>query len=59
MLIGRFGRREGDAGPQIKVLDLGCGKGGDLQKWAKAGTDEYVGIGACSLAHLPHGLEPS
>lgn len=29
----------------MKVLDLGCGKGGDLQKWMKAGTDEYVGVG--------------
>ncbi|GAA5969945.1 hypothetical protein JCM8115_001187 [Rhodotorula mucilaginosa] len=50
VLIGRFGRREGDAGPQIKVLDLGCGKGGDLQKWAKAGTDEYVGIDIAAVS---------
>lgn len=50
VLIGRFGRREGDTAPQIKVLDLGCGKGGDLQKWAKAGTDEYVGIDIAAVS---------
>ncbi|KAG8707812.1 mRNA cap guanine-N7 methyltransferase [Ceratobasidium sp. 394] len=27
-----------------KVLDLGCGKGGDLRKWAKANIKEYVGL---------------
>lgn len=27
------------------MIDIGCGKGGDLQKWAKAGVDEYIGIG--------------
>ncbi|KAK4053654.1 mRNA cap guanine-N7 methyltransferase [Microbotryomycetes sp. JL201] len=44
VLIAKFGRREGSNGPLIKVLDLGCGKGGDLQKWGRAGTAEYVGI---------------
>ena len=28
-----------------KVLDLGCGKGGDLNKWQKAKIREYVGVG--------------
>ena len=28
-----------------KVLDMGCGKGGDLNKWAKAHIREYVGLG--------------
>jgi mRNA (guanine-N7-)-methyltransferase len=28
-----------------KVLDMGCGKGGDLNKWAKALINEYVGLG--------------
>lgn len=27
-----------------KVLDLGCGKGGDLQKWQKARTRLYFGL---------------
>ena len=30
---------------KVRVLDLGCGKGGDLAKWAKVGAGEYVGIG--------------
>jgi mRNA (guanine-N7-)-methyltransferase len=34
-------------GGRLRVLDIGCGKGGDLQKWQKAGTEELVGIGAC------------
>lgn len=46
VLIAKFGRSERERQkPKVKVLDLGCGKGGDLQKWAKAGTDEYIGIG--------------
>ncbi|KAJ1998332.1 mRNA cap guanine-N7 methyltransferase, partial [Coemansia sp. S85] len=27
-----------------KVLDLGCGKGGDLRKWSYAHIGEYVGM---------------
>ncbi|KAG8753512.1 mRNA cap guanine-N7 methyltransferase [Serendipita sp. 396] len=27
-----------------RVLDIGCGKGGDLQKWKNAGIKEYVGL---------------
>lgn len=34
------------AGRRLKVLDLGCGKGGDLKKWAKVGTGDYLGCGA-------------
>lgn len=52
VLIAKFGRREDNTlhsdqrqGGRLKVLDLGCGKGGDLQKWFKAGTDEYIGFG--------------
>lgn len=29
-----------------KVLDMGCGKGGDLSKWSKARIKEYIGVGA-------------
>lgn len=32
-----------------KVLDMGCGKGGDLAKWSKARVREYVGLGAFTL----------
>lgn len=32
-----------------KVLDMGCGKGGDLSKWSKAWVKEYIGVGAQSI----------
>lgn len=32
-------------GRNLKVLDMGCGKGGDLNKWAKVGTSQYIGFG--------------
>ncbi|KAF7978103.1 hypothetical protein HWV62_1510 [Athelia sp. TMB] len=34
-------RGKGNAG---KVLDMGCGKGGDLSKWSKAKIREYMGV---------------
>ncbi|KAH9923971.1 mRNA capping enzyme-domain-containing protein [Epithele typhae] len=36
------GRRNGRM--RGRVLDMGCGKGGDLTKWAKANVAEYVGL---------------
>lgn len=38
--------RKGIAG---KVLDMGCGKGGDLSKWNKARIKEYMGVGKQTL----------
>lgn len=29
---------------------MGCGKGGDLQKWSKAGIAEYVGMDIAALS---------
>lgn len=39
------GDRRGRGGQSGKVLDMGCGKGGDLGKWSKARIKEYVGVG--------------
>ncbi|OCF32280.1 hypothetical protein I316_05948 [Kwoniella heveanensis BCC8398] len=39
VLIGKFAHRS-----QGRVLDLGCGKGGDLNKWKQARIRLYVGI---------------
>ncbi|TCD62622.1 mRNA cap guanine-N7 methyltransferase [Steccherinum ochraceum] len=33
-----------------KVLDMGCGKGGDLTKWAKARIREYVGVDIAAIS---------
>ncbi|KAK8861479.1 hypothetical protein IAR55_002300 [Kwoniella newhampshirensis] len=39
VLIGKFAHR-----PNGKVLDVGCGKGGDLNKWKQARIALYVGL---------------
>lgn len=43
VLIGKFAYRERGR-PGAKVLDLGAGKGGDLNKWKQARIDLYVAM---------------
>ena len=47
---GRGGRNGGGGGDRLKVLDMGCGKGGDLNKWAKVNTGEYVGLDVAQVS---------
>lgn len=37
---------------RFRVLDMGCGKGGDLQKWQKAGITDYVAVGELRMEAL-------
>ena len=32
-------------GSKATVLDIGCGKGGDMDKWRKIRAHQYIGIG--------------
>ena len=43
VIIGMYAKRQG------RVLDLGGGKGGDLNKWDKGGINEYV---LCDIASV-------
>ena len=47
VLIGKFVYRPPGGvgrGPGANVLDIGCGKGGDLNKWKMAKINMYVGL---------------
>lgn len=49
VLIGKFTDRPGRGRPGARVLDIGCGKGGDLNKWKQARIQLYVALGeSCS-----------
>ncbi|WVQ78726.1 hypothetical protein IAT38_000813 [Cryptococcus sp. DSM 104549] len=45
VLIGKFAHR-----PRGRVLDVGCGKGGDLNKWKQARIGLYVGLDLASTS---------
>lgn len=47
-LIRMFTPPEHDS--HIRVLDLGCGKGGDLMKWDKANISSYTGIDLAEIS---------
>lgn len=54
VLIAKFTRTVLDNPPRGplrgKVLDLGCGKGGDLRKWEKARIAEYVALDVAAVS---------
>ena len=43
-MIGKFAYRQ-QGRPGAHVLDIGCGKGGDLNKWKQARIRLYVALG--------------
>ena len=53
VLIGKFAYRPQDR-PGAKVLDIGCGKGGDLNKWKQARIQLYVGMGKLAKRYKVH-----
>ena len=34
-------------GRKATVMDIGCGKGGDMNKWRSVHAHQYIGIGMC------------
>ena len=46
---GGWRARDNDMGVG-KVLDMGCGKGGDMTKWAKARVKEFFAVGMITPA---------
>ena len=48
-LIAEFLEKVRTKKEPINVLDLGCGKGGDLLKWKKGEISKVIGTGATSM----------
>ena len=64
VLIGEFTKKltDGNKHKKLAVLDLGCGKGGDILKWKKASVSRvtFVDIAAVSLDECKRrNVEPS
>ena len=52
VIIHKFSPSEGGGGAPLRILDLGCGKGGDLGKWQQAPqpVELYVGIDPAEIS---------
>ncbi|TDL27593.1 guanine-N(7)-methyltransferase [Rickenella mellea] len=50
VLIARFAHPALKSAGGGKVLDMGCGKGGDLNKWQKAKVKEYFGLDIAAVS---------
>ncbi|TIA85539.1 hypothetical protein E3P99_03969 [Wallemia hederae] len=48
VLIASFARF--NPPPVARVLDIGCGKGGDLNKWTKSNIIDYVGLDIAEIS---------
>ncbi|KAJ6623431.1 mRNA capping enzyme-domain-containing protein [Mycena sp. CBHHK59/15] len=44
------GQGRGPRAPKGKILDMGCGKGGDLTKWAKARVAEVIAVDIAAVS---------
>lgn len=51
----RPGRPFNPREPNGRVLDMGCGKGGDISKWDRVNIQDYVGCGTSSPDALEQG----
>ncbi|KZT60477.1 mRNA capping enzyme, large subunit, partial [Calocera cornea HHB12733] len=49
VLIQKYGHA-GGRNRDVRVLDIGCGKGGDLLKWSRNGVSEYIGLDVAEIS---------
>ncbi|KAH8923283.1 hypothetical protein BT69DRAFT_1319643 [Atractiella rhizophila] len=50
VLINKFCTGVGKPRKGVRVLEMGCGKGGDLLKWQKTGSEKMVGADLASVS---------